>query len=170
MQTAFPFSVTAVRLPAKGGPALSRIVSTIFFGLILPAVIVGVLFGLASSADEAMPLISDMLAEGADRAELFSILLEEAGSVAVQGFLFYSVVAAPALAVIGPLAFLVTRRPFIIIVIATIAGLFWGTTVDYYDSFFTGPGVEWDWPLGGALYGLLVAALAVILLKRRGTL
>lgn len=170
MQTAFPFSVTTVRLPAKGSPALSRIVSTVFFGLILPAFIVGVLFGLASSADEAMPLISDMLTEGADRAELFSILLEEAGSVAVQGFLFYSVVAAPALAVIGPLAFLVTRRPFTLIVIATIAGLVWGTTVDYYDSFFTGPGVEWDWPLGGALYGLLVAALAVILLKRRGTL
>lgn len=149
---------------------MSRIVSTVFFGLILPAFIVSVLFGLAGSADEALPLLSDMLAEGADRAELLAILLEEAGSVALQGFLFYSVVAAPALAVIGPLAFFSTRRPLALIAIATVAGLLWGTTVDYYDSFFTGPGVEWDWPLGGALYGFLVATLAVIVLKRRGTL
>lgn len=146
---------------------MSRLFQTILFGLVLPSLIVSLLFGLAGSLPDVMPLIGDMFAEGADRAELLAIVAGEAAGATFRDALFYAVVAAPALAVAGPLAFAFTRRKAALVAAATAGGLAWAAAVDYHDSFFTGPGVEWDWPLCGALYGFLTASLAVFLLERR---
>lgn len=146
---------------------MPRLFQRALFGLVLPAFIVSLLFALTGGIFNAMPLIRDMFAEGADRAELLAIIAEQVVDDTLRDLIFNTAVAAPALAVVGPLAFLLTRRAAALITTGAVAGLVWATLVDYYDSFFTGPGVEWDWPLAGGLYGFLAASLAVLFLKRR---
>lgn len=149
---------------------MSRLLQRILFGLILPGLIVSLFFAFIGGLAENRPLFTAALAPGADIPELLSIIAEELGGTLVRSTLFFTVVAAPALAVVGPLAFLFTRRPGILAATGLAAGAAWGAWFDYADSFFTGPGVEWDWPLGGALYGLLVAMLATAFLRRRNLL
>jgi len=146
---------------------LSRLVRVVFFAFLLPAILVTLVFALASAALAASPLIGDLLAPGADRVELFAIIWEEMAGDLLQNFLFFGVVAAPALALVGWPALWFLRRGPVVVLVNGIAGLAWGTFFDYYDSFFTGPGVEWDWPTAGAAYGVLVTLLSIALLRRR---
>lgn len=146
---------------------MSRLLQRILFGLVLPPLIVSLLFAIAAGLAENLPLFGDALAPGADTAEILTVIAEEMADALVKSTLFFTAVAAPALAVAGPLTFFLTRRPGALIAIGLVAGVAWAAWFDYTDSFFTGPGVEWDWPLAGGLYGLLTASLAAFFLKRR---
>lgn len=146
---------------------MPRLFQLALFGLVLPALATVLLFGLAGGLWQASPLIGDLLAEGADRAELVTIIAEEAADEALKSFLFTAVAAAPALGFLGLPTLLFIKRPGALVATGAAAGLVWAAFVDYYDSFFTGPGVEWDWPLGGAAFGALTALLAIAFLKRR---
>ncbi len=146
---------------------MPRLFQLVLFGLILPALLTALLFGLAGGLWQASPLIQDLLAEGADRVELFTIIMEEVMDEALKAFLFTAVAAAPALAFLGLPALFLVRKPWALIATGAAGGFLWAGFVDYYDSFFTGPGVEWDWPLGGAAFGTLTALLAISFLRRR---
>ncbi|MCX8998471.1 hypothetical protein NOF55_15255 [Rhizobiaceae bacterium BDR2-2] len=146
---------------------MSRLFQRVLFGLVLPPLIVSLLFGFAGGLIDNLPLFGDALAPGADTTEILTIIAEEMADTLLRSTLFFTAVAAPAVAVVGPLAFVLTRRPAILTVIGAAAGATWAAWFDYLDSFFTGPGIEWDWPLAGGLYGLLAAALAVRFFGRR---
>lgn len=147
---------------------MSRLIQFFMFGLAVPAVLTALLFAAAFAVVETAPYTGDLLAQGADRAEVLSVIAETGFDTALQTFLFNLVVAAPAIAVAGTLILLVKPRPNITLLLGAIAGGAWATLVDAVDSDFSGPGIEWDWPLGGAAFGATMAFLAVTLLRRRG--
>ena len=149
---------------------MSRLIHFLMFGLAVPAVLTAFAAAAIFAVVEIVPYTGDLLAQGADRGEVLSVMAETGLDTALQTFLFSLVVAAPAIAVAGSLILLAKPRANITLLLGAVAGGAWATFVDAVDSDFSGPGIEWDWPLGGAAFGAMMAFLAVTLLKRRGLL